>query len=160
MTNVDALVSNATANRKMCELEATAYRLWLAELMPANLILFVGAGLLSLFAGASILVEQHVIDHRAAGIAALASSAFTMIHTRLGCDEHQAECRKLQSIYQSLAVQYANLETECLPEKYKTRLDSLNAELANAKRSSAVPSPRSYARARRLTEANPAGATR
>ena len=154
MENMDALVSNAMANRKICELEATAYRIWLAQLVPANLILVVGAGLLSLVAGASLLVDQQIIDKTATGIMALMSSAFTLIHTRLGCDEHQAECRKLKSFYQGLAIDYANLETEMNPVELKTRLDSLNNSLAQTKRgSSAQPSTSSYAKARRLLEA-------
>ena len=154
MENIDALVSNAITNRKICELEATAYRLWLAQLVPANLILVVGAGLLSLAAGASLLVDQEIIGKTASGIMALISSAFTLIHTRLGCDEHQAECRKLQSFYQGLAIDYANLETESNPVEFKARLDSLNTRLAHTKKgSSALPSTSSYTTARRLIEA-------
>jgi cell division protein FtsL len=154
MERMDVLVSNAMSNRKICELEATAYRLWLAQLVPANLILVVGAGLLSLVAGTSLLVDQEIISKTASGILALISSAFTLIHTRLGCDEHQAECRKLQSFYQGLAIDYANLETEANPVGFKAKIDSLNNHLAQAKKGSgAQPSMSSYTKARRLIEA-------
>ena len=154
MENIDTLASNARSNRKECELEATAYSLWLAQLVPANLILVVGAGLLSLAAGTSLLVEQEIIDKTTSGIMALLSSAFTLIHTRLGCDEHQAECRKLQSFYRGLAIDYANLETEDNPADFKAKLDSLNHHQSQTKKgSSAQPSRGSYSRAKRLIEA-------
>ena len=153
MVELDALSAKAMAKRKTCEIESTAYRLWLSLLMPANLILVVGAGLLSLLAGASLLVDQQIISKTATGLMALISSAFTLVHTRLKCDEHQAECRKLQSFYRGLAVDYANLETEADPAEFKTRLDSLNNSLAQVQKEiSAYPSQRSYAKAKRIVE--------
>jgi len=109
--------------------------------------------LLSLIAGASILVDQQIISNTAAGIIALVSSAFTLIHNRMGCDQHQAECRKLQSFYQGLAFDYGNLETETNPAEFRKKLDSLNNELALIlKGSSAHPSADSYAKAKRQIE--------
>lgn len=149
MENIDALVENATSNRELCELEATAYGLWLTQLVPANLILVVGAGLLSLAAGASVLVDQRIIGKTATGVMALVSAAFTLVHTRLGCDEHQAECKRLRSFYHGLAIDYANLETEFNPAEFKAKLDSLNHELSQIRKGTiAYPATSSYEEAR------------
>jgi uncharacterized membrane protein YphA (DoxX/SURF4 family) len=95
-----------------CLIQAKAYSIWLNWLMPANLLLVVGAALLSLVAGASLLIEQGNLTKECAGILALISTGFTLIHNKLNCDQHQAECKKLKSIYQGLSEEYENLQSE------------------------------------------------
>jgi hypothetical protein len=80
MEELMQLMSNAKANRVKCEVDAKAYSLWLSQLVPANLVLVVGAAVLSLLAGASILVDQQIISNSQAGIMAVLSSIFTVIH--------------------------------------------------------------------------------
>lgn len=93
-----------------CKLQARALDIWLSALKPANLLLVVGAGLLSLFAGASILTESKIITAQTAGLMALASAALTLIHNLLQCDPHQAECRRLRAAYEGLWTKYDSLD--------------------------------------------------
>lgn len=154
MEELMQLMSNAKANRVKCEVDAKAYSLWLSQLVPANLVLVVGAAVLSLLAGASILVDQQIISNSQAGIMAVLSSIFTVIHNRLNCDQHQAECRRLQALYQGLSVDYGNLETETDARELKKKLDALNNELAQIiKGTSAHPSAGSMDKARRIVQA-------
>lgn len=77
------------------------------------------------------------------------------MHTRLGCDEHQAECKRLRSFYHGLAIDYANLEAESNAAEFKAKLDSLNHELAQIKKgASAYPATSSYEEARSRIQAN------
>jgi hypothetical protein len=85
---------------------------------------------------------------------AVLSSIFTVIHDRLNCDQHQAECRRLQALYQGLSVDYGNLETETSAGELKKKLDALNKELGQSiKGSSAHPSAGSMDKARRIVQA-------
>ena len=111
-----------------CLIQARAYSLWLNNLKPANLILVVGGALLSLVAGASLLIEQGVLTKEFAGILALISAGFTIIHNKLNCDQHQAECKKLKNSYLGLSEEYANLQAEDDINELKARLNALNTE--------------------------------
>ncbi len=111
-----------------CLIQMRAYSKWLSWLMPFNLLLVVGAALLSLIAGASLLVEQGFITKECSGILALMSAGFTVIHNKLNCDQHQAECKKLKSIYQGLSEEYANLQSESDIDILKKKIDELNSE--------------------------------
>jgi hypothetical protein len=44
------------------------------------------------------------------GLLALASGALTIIHSKLGCEEYQAECKKLLSFHRGIAEDYGNLK--------------------------------------------------
>lgn len=132
-----------------CLIQARAYSLWLSSLKPANLILVVGGALLSLVAGASLLIEQGVLTKEVAGVLALISASFTIIHSKLNCDEHQAECKKLKSVYQGLSEEYANLQTEGDVSILKKKLDALNSERTLIiKNSNAEPSQNSLDKAK------------
>ncbi len=50
-----------TARERECQVAACAYRIWLSSLRPFNLVLVVGAAVLSTTAGATILAtDEHV----------------------------------------------------------------------------------------------------
>ena len=111
-----------------CLIQARAYSLWLSNLKPANLILVVGGALLSLVAGASLLIEQGVLTKEFAGILALISAGFTIVHNKLNCDQHQAECKKLKNAYKGLSEDYANLQIVDDINILKERIEALNSE--------------------------------
>ena len=123
----------ATAMKKAeCQALANAYGKTVRALGPANLVLVIGAGLLSLIAGVTILPETAWLDPRTAGILALISSGFTLVHTKLGCDQYQAECRKLISFYRGLAEDYESLlfaEAEELPRRFSALNEQLSASI-------------------------------
>lgn len=149
------LIAQVRKNELECKILAKAYSIWLKTLAPANWLLVVGGALLSLIAGASLLVTQGIITKELAGILALISSAFTIIHTKLNCDQHQAECKKLKGIYRSLSLQYSNLYIESDPDAYKRKLQSLNEKRANIEENKdAEPSTASLNRARKLIGTN------
>jgi hypothetical protein len=151
MEEFEALRSIAEKKRIECEIDAKAYSIWLSQLVPANLVLVVGASLLSLVAGASLLVDQGIISKKAAGILALVSSGFTIIHNKLNCDQHQAECRRLQSLYQGLSEDYGNLVTEAKVEEFRSKLQVLDTERTQVvKGARATPSVRSIEKATKL----------
>lgn len=131
-----------------CLTDAKAYSIWLSKLTPANLLLVVGGALLSLIAGASLLIEQGLLSKETAGILALISSAFTIVHTKLNCDQHQAECKKLRGIYTGLSEDYANLQAESDVGELQKKFDALNLERTHiVKNTTAQPSQKSLDKA-------------
>ncbi|PHR92440.1 MAG: hypothetical protein COA69_08690 [Robiginitomaculum sp.] len=132
-----------------CKIKAQAYKLWLQTLWPANIILVTGAALLSLIAGSSLLIKQNILDPRVAGILAIVSAAFTIVHTKLNCDQHQAECRKLKNQYSALANAYDELDVLTGEAEFKTKLTALNMELSQIiKSTTSEPSNKAMAKAK------------
>ena len=147
---MNELIGQAKENELDCTIQAEAYSIWLKKLTPANWLLVVGAALLSLIAGASLLVNQDLLPKEVAGALALISAAFTIIHTKLNCDQHQAECKKLKGSYKGLALQYKNLKSVSDPEEYRKKLQSLNEKRALIlENADAEPSKASRVKARR-----------
>jgi len=107
-----------------------AYVTTLSALTPANFLLVVGAALLSLVAGASLLTKNGVLSSETAGILALLSSAFTIIHTKIGCEQYQGQCEQLKSFHRGIAEEYADLRTVDDVDALRERLSALNEELA------------------------------
>jgi hypothetical protein len=123
-----------------CEAMSDAYATSLAALIPANVLLVVGAALLSLVAGASILVENHMLSKTWIAAAALLSSMLTVVHSKLGCDEYQGECKKLIGAYRGFAQDYANIEFVTNTEERRKRFLALNEQVsAVAKSTNAWP---------------------
>jgi hypothetical protein len=91
MDSLDDLKQIAKEKSTECKVQSCAYSITLSSLVPANFVLVVGAALLSLVAGASILTKNELISELQAGIMALVSGGFTIIHSKLGCDQYQAE---------------------------------------------------------------------
>ena len=140
MNSLDDLKQTAKEKSTECKIQSHAYSITLAALAPANLVLVVGAALLSLVAGASILINNQVISEMQAGIMALVSGGFTIIHSKFGCDQYQAECKKLVSFYKGIAEDYSNLSVTVDTDELRKNLVALNNELSNTiKNSSAFP---------------------
>ncbi|NJL40509.1 MAG: hypothetical protein HC840_12780 [Leptolyngbyaceae cyanobacterium RM2_2_4] len=154
MEELEDLKLIADKKRIECAIDAKAYSICLANLIPANIILVVGGALLSLVAGASLLTEQEIINKKTAGVLALVSSGFTIIHTKLNCDQYQAECKRLKSLYEGLSEDYANLEMESTVEDFRLKLKALNNERTQVKKGAgADPSVKSIDEANKLFNA-------
>lgn len=155
MGELEELKLEADKKRIECAIDAKAYSIWLSQLAPANIVLVVGGALLSLIAGASLLVEQGIISKQTAGVLTLVSSGFTIIHNKLHCDQHQAECRRLKSLYQGLSEDYSNLQIESDVKNLYSKLEALNKERAQVKKSAGVdPSLKSIEQAQLLIKKN------
>lgn len=156
MTELETLRLFSEEKRHECAIEAKAFTLWINKLVPANLVFVVGGALLALVAGTAMLVEQGLLAKTTAGILALISSAFTIVHSKLNCDQHQAECKRLRALYEGLSEDYSNLRIEDDVLEFKKRLHSLNAEMAQIKKSSsASPGMANIEKAKRLHGVNP-----
>lgn len=56
------------------------------------------------------LGQDRVLASETAGWLALISTALTVIHSKLGCEQYQAECKRLVGFYRGIAEDYANLQ--------------------------------------------------
>jgi hypothetical protein len=140
MGSLESLKQIANKKNNECRIQSCAYSLTLSALAPANFILVVGAALLSLAAGASILTKTALITELQAGIMALVAGGFTIIHSKLGCDQYQAECRKLVGFYKGIAEDYSNLSIEDDADELKKNLVAVKQRLSDAiKDSTAFP---------------------
>jgi hypothetical protein len=125
----------AQKKRRECLIQSKAYSQTLGALGPANFVLVVGAALLSLVAGATILSAEELISEFTSGVLALISAALTVIHTKLGCEQYQGECRKLMAVYGGLAEDYNNLQFASaydLPRRFMSLNDQLSTAVKNA----------------------------
>ena len=140
MKTIDDLRRAAEDKRKESQVMSDAYSATLSALVPMNLVLVVGAALLSLVAGASILIENDLLTKTQSGVLALVSGAFTIIHSKLGCDQYQGECRKLLSFYRGMAEDYGNLRFVTDADEFRKSFSALNDQVsAAAKNASALP---------------------
>lgn len=130
MQLLDQLKQAAEAKRRESIEVAQGYGASLTVLWPANFILVVGAALLSLVAGATILIENNLLTPKQSGVLALISGALTIIHSRLGCEQYQAECRKLVSFHRGMAQDYENLGIVADEDEFRKRLSGLNDQLS------------------------------
>ena len=110
MDTISHLKLAAEEKRKENLILSLAYAKTLAWLIPANFILVVGAALLSLVAGATILTENKWLTKDVSGLLALVSGALTIVHSKLGCEQYQGECRKLSAFHRGMAADYGNLK--------------------------------------------------
>jgi hypothetical protein len=136
MNAIEQLKQAAETKHRDNAVMSRAYATTLSALTPINFILVVGAALLSLVAGASLLVKGGVLDPFQSGILALVSSALTIIHSKLGCEQYQAECRKLGSFHRGIAEDYANLRIVDDADKFRERFSALNDQLSAMTKSS------------------------
>lgn len=155
MGELEKLKLEADKKRIECAVDAKAYSITLSQLAPANIVLVVGGALLALIAGTSLLVEQGIISKQTAGVLTLVSSGFTIIHNKLNCDQYQAECKRLRSLYEGLSEDYSNLQIEPDVKKLYSKLEALNTERAQVKKSAgAAPSPKRIEQAKLLITKN------
>ena len=146
---IDQLQTQVTRKREENLVLARAYQMTLSWLMPANFVLVVGAAILSLVAGATILIENSLLTNTQSGILALISGAFTIVHSKLGCEQYQAECKKLLSFHRGVAADYENLLTVTEVEELKKRVEALNSQVsATLKSTTALPFERALEKAR------------
>lgn len=141
----------AEASRRQLENLALsrAYETTLRWLTPANFVLVVGAAILSLVAGASILIEASFITRIQSGILALISGALTIVHSKLGCEQYQSECKKLLSFHRGIASDYENLLSLDETDDLKKRILALNDQVsAVLKSTTALPFAKALERAR------------
>jgi hypothetical protein len=140
MENADQLTHGIQVKLNECRVASIAYASTLSALLPANFILVVGAALLSLVAGATILTKTEILSTNQSGILALISAGLTIIHSKLGCEQYQSECKKLASFYRGMAEDYANLQFIGEETELRKRVSALNDQLSAAiKSSSATP---------------------
>ena len=146
---IDQLQTQVTRKREENLVLARAYQMTLSWLMPANFVLVVGAAILSLVACATILIENSLLTNTQSGILALISGAFTIVHSKLGCEQYQAECKKLLSFHRGVAADYENLLTVTEVEELKKRVEALNSQVsATLKSTTALPFERALEKAR------------
>ncbi|NML46632.1 hypothetical protein HHL11_23000 [Ramlibacter sp. G-1-2-2] len=126
----------ASAKLREARIMGDAYARTQAGLTPANFLLIVGAALLSLVAGATVIAD--LLPKITIGAIALFSSALTTIHAKLGCERYQAECRKMQSFYRGIAQDYENLGVHAGEDDLRKRLMQLNDQMSAAVKSSSV----------------------
>ena len=140
MTTIEQFKQDAEARRAENLLLSEAYSKTLAMLMPANLILVVGAALLSLVAGASVLSENGLLTNDQSGVLALISGALTVIHSKMGCDQYQAECRKLLSFHRGVSADYHNMATVDNIDEFIKQFTALNEQVSSTlKTTTALP---------------------
>ncbi|MGW2663749.1 hypothetical protein ACWCW7_22550 [Nocardia tengchongensis] len=141
----------AASREQECRIQARAYSIWLSVLRPANIVLVVGAAVLSAVAGAAVLASK---GGSLPGYLALVSAVFTVIHTRLDCDVHQAECRHLRSAYDAQADRYRSLCDADEPVELKNGVRELDASLADMRAAAkAIPPNWVFERAARQKRA-------
>jgi hypothetical protein len=136
MEGIDQLKQAAEVKRRESTVLSRAYSTTLSTLAPANFLFVVGAALLSLIAGATILVENNFLTRTQSGLLALLSGALTIIHSKLGCEQYQAECRKLLSVHRGIAEDYRNLEFVDDVDELRKRFFTLNDQLSAVVKSS------------------------
>ena len=150
MDTISHLKVAAEEQRKENLILSLAYSKTLAWLIPANFILVIGAALLSLVAGATILIENNWLTKVQSGVLALVSGALTIVHSKLGCEQYQAECRKLSALHRGIAADYGNLQIADDVEDLKKRMMALNEQVSAAfKSSTASPFASTVAKAKR-----------
>jgi len=133
-----------------CNVKSRAYTIWLSSLVPTNIILVIGGSLFSLISGSSLLIQQSIITPFGAGILALISSAFALTHTKLNCDQHQSECKRLRNIYRGLEEEYLNLKIIRNEDELRDRLNTINNEFIFVLKSSgAEPSEKALNKAKK-----------
>ena len=132
MNAMERLQQAAETKHQESVVMSRAYATTLFALTPLNFILVVGAALLSLVAGASLLIQNKVLTSEHAGLLALLSSAFTIVHTKLGCEHYQGECKRLEGFHRGLAARYASLRTDVDDvDAFRAGLSALNQKLAD-----------------------------
>lgn len=112
-----------------CGTERRAYELWLGCLTPANFALAGVGGVLSLVSGLSIVAHVDAL-HNLAGWGAITGAILTGFHSRLRCDAHQTECRKLMGQFAELQTEYQRLQLHEEPKEKQKDLLQLEHKLA------------------------------
>lgn len=133
-----------------CHVMAKAYSIWLKQLFPANIILVVGAAIFALIAGSTHLFKIGAYDYSwIAGFLGILSAIFTIIHTKLNCDEHQAQCKILSRKFEAMAEGYLTLRTYTDEKYYREKLQEMDQQFIKLlAESSAKPSDKALREAK------------
>jgi len=115
---------------RLCTVQRQAYEIWLKTLTPANFVLVGLGGVLALVAGLSIVAEAQLVSTKAAGWMAVAGALLTGLHSKLKCDPHQAECKKLANQFAELQTEYEGLQLIRDDDQRNEQLIALEHKLA------------------------------
>jgi hypothetical protein len=88
-----------------CRTQRHALEMWLGILTPIRWSMVIAMTVLSAIGGATILQKFGSPGPwflLIAGVCTLIASIFSALHTALGCDAHQAACRRLVSEFRGL----------------------------------------------------------
>jgi hypothetical protein len=113
-----------------CKRERCAYEMWLQRLSPANAMLVGLGGVISLVSGLSIVTKAELVSANVAGWGAVLGAALTGLHTRLKCDSHQTECKKLACQFGEIETEYERLQMVDDPRVRQKELLLLEHKLA------------------------------
>jgi hypothetical protein len=141
----------ADMRERDCFVEMRALEMWLGFLTPLRWFTVIGSVILSALAGATILGSQQLLGDtfpKFAGVCALLASILTTLHATLHCDTHQAECRRLIQIYQSLYEGFKGAMSEDDATR-KAKERDLEKEFETAIRDAKAAAPPRYKRAAR-----------
>ena len=130
-----------------CEREEMAYRAWLRLLTPLRWTCVSGGVVFSTAAGVSVLWDGLPHGKVISAILAFSAAILTGLHTRLNCDAHQSECRRLIQAFKSLRDQYKDLG-DLRPLEEAEQRKALNKQRAKLKETAtAIPATWCYSRA-------------
>jgi len=113
------------------KIEQKAFEIWLGVLEPFGAFSKVCGIAFPLIAGFTLLSQPEYLGESwemISGSLALIAAILTGIHTRLECDEHQAECRRLIKALKSLVEAYQAAKVADNNE-LKTKFNELEARL-------------------------------
>lgn len=140
------LIGLIALRERQCRIEQRAYGRWLGILTPLRWFTVAGGIILSALAGATVLGKPQLFGDQwpvYGGVLALVASILTGLHTVLHCDTHQAECRRLVQLYESLEAGFQGARAR--PESEMPRyVEELEAKFAEAKAKAAAAPPRSF----------------
>jgi hypothetical protein len=146
--DTDAVIGLIKERQRHCRIEYIALSGWLSFLTPLRWITIAGGTILSALAGATVLSNGAFLGSAFkiySGIFALTASILTGLHTALHCDTHQAECRRLIQLYESLELAFqATLALP--PSEIPRRFHELEAALHEAKLKATATPPMRYRR--------------
>lgn len=145
MSDVSVIFEFADKRLTECKIERRSFEIWLSSLRPLNLITYLLPAILSAFAGGAIISDTEIFGDSAtiiAAVAAFASSLLTIIHEKLNCAAHQAECNRIARAYRALEAGYQNLRIsdpsnllnhiEALNKRYEQLQESVDARVPDS----------------------------
>lgn len=151
LSNHERALDHLANRENLCRVEQRVYGKWLGVLTPVRWITVGGGILLSTLAGATVFGRPEILGTKWAlwsGVFAFGSAALTSLHTALGCDAHQAECRRLIQVYESLEAGYR--AARFLPEaELQAERASLDRQFQETKLKAAASPPYWFGRRER-----------
>ena len=132
---------------RKCEVARVAYENWLGLLTPIRWLTVSGGVILPLVAGLLVSGKLPPVGHSdaIAAVCSFAAATLTGLHTALGCDAHQIECRKLIQRFSSLrdGFQRALIVS---PEDSRALLQELDAKFVKTREETMATPPTFFLR--------------